>query len=292
MGPRGAVGRAAGHAAARAIAIAIAIAATGCSVRLKYTGGARPVGAAELGEGWLRAAPTPVVRQQAQRDCGLAALAMVAGAWGLTWKIDELAQQVEATEHGVKLAALRDLARARGLEAYAIRGAQADLERELAQGRPVLLGLVLPFQLDRALGHYEVAVALDPRDGSVVTLDPATGRWLRRTRQVLDAEWEPAGRATLVVVGPRAGPNAAIRAQGRHDSVAADGQATRVQRDADRAHRHHRRAHDVPHPAGQAPRGASVVRARPVLRARDEQRGAAGARLGAAIDVDRVGARG
>jgi ATP-binding cassette subfamily B protein RaxB len=192
------------------------LAAPGCSVRLKYTGGAKPVETAEV-DGWLRAAPTPVVRQRAQRDCGLAALAMVAGAWGMSWTVDDLAREVTATERGVRLGALRDLARARGLEAYAIRGAQADLERELAQGRPVLLGLVLPFQLDRALGHYEVAVALDPRDGSVVTLDPATGRRLRRTRQVLEAEWEPAGRATLVVVGPKA----AIRSPARRDSVAA-----------------------------------------------------------------------
>ncbi len=124
------------------------------------------------------------MRQQAQRDCGLAALAMVAGAWGLTWRIDELAREVEATERGVRLDALRDLARARGLEAYAIRGAQADLERELAQGRPVLLGLVLPFQLDRALGHYEVAVALDPRDGKAWSRStPRPGGSLRRTRR-------------------------------------------------------------------------------------------------------------
>jgi hypothetical protein len=276
-----------GRAAARTALIAL-IALAGCSARLAYTGGARPAPPGELDTAWLRAAPTPVVRQRTQNDCGLAALAMVAGAWGRRWSVDELAREVRATERGVKLGALRDLARARGLEAYAIRGAHDDLRRELAQGRPVVLGLVLPFELHRALGHYEVAVALDPRDGAVITLDPATGRRLRRTREVLEAEWEPAGRATLVIVGPRA----AVRSEVRRDSVAADGQAPRVQRDADRAHRHHRRAHDVPGPARQAPRGAAVVRAGAVLRARHEQPGEAGARLGAALDVDRLGARG
>jgi Peptidase C39 family len=177
-------------------------AAAGCGVRLSYTGGARAVEPPAQGAGWLKAAPTPVVRQRSQNDCGLAALAMVAGAWGQTWTLDELVREVRATKRGVKLGALRDLARARGLEAYAITGAHDDLRRELAQGRPVLLGLVLPLEMKRGVHHYEVAVALDPRDGSVITLDPASGRHLRRTRQVLDAEWEAAGRATLVVVGP------------------------------------------------------------------------------------------
>ena len=181
--------------------------AAGC--RLSYTGGARPVGPSELDATWLRAATTPVVRQVHRNDCGLAALAMIAGAWGHPWTVGELARDVRPGDRGVRLGALRDLARARGLEAYAIRGTADDLRRELARGRPVLLGLLLPFERDRALTHYEVAVALDPRDGAVVTLDPASGKHLRRTRQVLDAEWKPAGYATLVVVGDRTAARAA-----------------------------------------------------------------------------------
>jgi ABC-type bacteriocin/lantibiotic exporter with double-glycine peptidase domain len=174
---------------------------TGC--RLSYTGGARPVDAAKLDGNWLRASSTPVVRQKSQVDCGLAALAMVAGAWGEKWTIDDLRHDVKMSAKGAKLGALRDVARARGLEAYAIAGNFADLQRELSHGRPVLLGLQLPFEQDRALHHYEVAVALNPRDGSVVTLDPATGKYLKRTRAVLEAEWKPVGFPTLVVVGPR-----------------------------------------------------------------------------------------
>jgi hypothetical protein len=211
--------RAGPRAARIALAAAVALLApAGCSARLSYTGEARPVGPTEPDAGWLRAAPTPVVRQRTQSDCGLAALAMVAGAWGQRWSLDELAREARATKRGVKLGALRDLARARGLEAYAISAAHADLRRELAQGRPIVLGLVLPFELGRGLHHYEVAIALDPRDESVITLDPATGRRLRRARRVLDAEWEPAGRAALVVVGPLE-LGGAIRSQARRDSV-------------------------------------------------------------------------
>lgn len=174
----------------------------GC--QLSYKGGAKPVTPAQLDAGWLRAAPTPVVKQRALTDCGLAALASVAGAWGRQWTVEELAREAPPTKKGVKLKRLRELARSRGLEAFAISGTFADLRRELKQGRPVLVGLVLPYEQDRAVAHYEVVVALDPRDDSVMTLDPSTGKYLRRTRKVLETEWKPAGFATLVVVGDRA----------------------------------------------------------------------------------------
>lgn len=173
--------------------------AAGC--QLSYTGGARPASPSELDATLIRAVSTPVVRQVHRNDCGLAALAMVAGAWGHPWTVAELARDVRPGDRGVRLGALRDVAWTRGLEAYAIRGTHDDLRRELARGRPVLVGLLLPFERDRALSHYEVAIAIDPRDGSVITIDPASGKTLRRTREVLDAEWKPAGYATLVVVG-------------------------------------------------------------------------------------------
>lgn len=176
------------------------VAATGC--RLSYTGGAKAVNAAQLDSTWLRASSTPVVKQREQKDCGLAALAMVAGAWGQNWKVEELRRDVKMSDKGVKLGALRDVARARGLEAYAIAGTFDDLQRELAKGRPVLVGLQLPFEQRRALHHYEVIVAMHPGDGRVITIDPATGKTLQRTRAVLEKEWKPVGFPTLVVVGP------------------------------------------------------------------------------------------
>ena len=46
-----------------------------------------------------------------------------------------------------------------------------------------------------------------PRDGSVVTLDPASGKWLERSRALFDAEWKAGGYPALLVLGmtsPRA----------------------------------------------------------------------------------------
>jgi ABC-type bacteriocin/lantibiotic exporter with double-glycine peptidase domain len=173
----------------------------GC--QLSYTGGARTVSPDELGTGWVRAAATPIVLQHQETDCGLAALAMVAGAWGRRWSVADLDRQLPPTARGVKLGELRDLARARGLEAYAIAGTPHDLEHELSLGRPVVLGLLLPFDRGHNASHYEVAVAMNPRDGTVATIDPASGQWRQRARQVLDLEWRSAGFATLVVVGDR-----------------------------------------------------------------------------------------
>jgi ABC-type bacteriocin/lantibiotic exporter with double-glycine peptidase domain len=183
------------------IIIAVAVAAiTGCAP--SYSGGARPVDPVMIDDGWLRAAPTPVVLQQADSDCGLAALAMIGGRWGKQWSVAELAEHIPVTAEGVKLGALRDVARDRGLNAYAISGTTKDLEHELTAHRPVLIGLVLPFDKRHARAHFEVAIAMNPHDGTVITLDPATGQWMRRPAKALDSEWKAAHYAALVVVGP------------------------------------------------------------------------------------------
>jgi ATP-binding cassette subfamily B protein RaxB len=174
------------------------------SCTMPYRGGARAVHPTQLGPGWLTAAETPVVKQKQQADCGLAALAMVAGAWGRQWTVDDLAKRVPPGKHGIKLGVLRDLARHEGLEAFAIKASRDDLKNELAKGRPVLLGLMLPHDRKSNRSHYEVAIALNTQDGTIVTIDPATGEWMRRSPKVLDIEWKAAGYAALVVTGDKA----------------------------------------------------------------------------------------
>src|ERR1044071_8464804 len=158
------------------------VALLGCfaACALPYKGGARAVHPTQLGDKWLKAADTPVVMQKQMTDCGLAALAMVAGAWGRHWTVDDLAHRVPPGKHGIKLGVLRDLARERGLEAFAIKASRDDIKNELSQGRPVLLGLMLPHDQKRNRSHFEVAIALNTEDGTVITIDPATGEWMRR----------------------------------------------------------------------------------------------------------------
>jgi ABC-type bacteriocin/lantibiotic exporter with double-glycine peptidase domain len=183
----------------------VILAVLGGCVQLPYTGGARAVAPAQmqLDDHWLKAAPTPVVLQKQETDCGLAALAMVAGSWGRSWSVDELARVMPPNGVGVKLGVLRDYARSHELDAYAIAATPRDLEHELGAGRPVLLGLMLPFDRGHNRSHYEVAIAMDPATGTVITIDPATGSWMKRSRAVLDAEWKAAKYAALVVVGDK-----------------------------------------------------------------------------------------
>ncbi|HEY0255665.1 MAG TPA: cysteine peptidase family C39 domain-containing protein, partial [Kofleriaceae bacterium] len=186
------------------LALVIALAACSACTHLAYTGGAKPLEPVALDASWVHAAPTPVVLQKQETDCGLAALAMVAGAWGQTWDPAELARKMPPGDKGVKLATLRDYARSRGFDAFAVAGSSKDLQHELAAGRPVLLGLMLPFDRKSNQSHYEVAIAIRPSDGTVITIDPASGKWMTRKRQVLDVEWKAANYASLVITGEKA----------------------------------------------------------------------------------------
>lgn len=178
------------------LALAVAISTLGCA---SYSGGARPIDGARLTaeRGWVTAAPTPDVRQKSLEDCGAAALAMVAGRWHVAISVDDPGLKPSST--GLRLGELRFAARAHGLIAFAITADRATLEAELLAGRPVIIGLLLPFSRHAALGHFEVVVA--HRQEEFVTLDPATGLRVR-TWTDLQAEWAPARYPALVVLGP------------------------------------------------------------------------------------------
>jgi ABC-type bacteriocin/lantibiotic exporter with double-glycine peptidase domain len=184
-----------------------------------YSGGARAVDPARVtvGEGWIVAGPPPALRQRGPIDCGPTALAMVAQRWDVPLSRDAaIAALPEPPPEGASLGDLRDLARRRGLSAFAIAADRATLERELRAGRPVLLGLHAPYGDRYVQSHYEVLVATrsDEAGGgaSFVTIDPARG-WRRRSWEDLDAEWRPAGRPALVVLGRAAAPLSVPRPQ-------------------------------------------------------------------------------
>jgi ABC-type bacteriocin/lantibiotic exporter with double-glycine peptidase domain len=185
----------------RAAAAALALlGATGCA---SMGGRSRTFDETRLNpaEGWLVAANTPAVSQQDGRDCGAAALAMVAGRWRVPLTLEEATAALPAAAtDGARLGDLRDVAQAHGLSAFAVAGDRATLLHELGAGRPVIVGLLIPAAPGRARSHYEVMVAVHPVDDRFVTIDPASG-WRVRSWPDLDAEWLPAGRPALVVVG-------------------------------------------------------------------------------------------
>ncbi|MHC5023538.1 MAG: cysteine peptidase family C39 domain-containing protein [Planctomycetota bacterium] len=179
------------------ILIASCLLFSGCT----YLGSARDVdpNALEATEGWVAVRDVPVVLQADELDCGAAALAMIMTYWGLPTGRDEIVEALDASGRPIQAAQLRDYARHRGLKAYLLaEGRFRDLERELSNGRPVLVGLVKP-HVGQSLAHYEVVVGVHRERQLVATIDPAHG-WRQNTYHGFLAEWmaSPSDRLTLV----------------------------------------------------------------------------------------------
>jgi ABC-type bacteriocin/lantibiotic exporter with double-glycine peptidase domain len=164
-----------------------------------YTGTARTVSPAILDDdpGWLAVRDVPYLSQQSDADCGAAAIGMMVSYWTGALASEVAASLRPVPAQGIKAGRLRDFARDRGLASFLIAGELDDLAHELSRGRPVLVGLVKP-QRKGTLDHYEVVIGLHRARGLVITLDPASG-WRRNTIQGFLAEWQPAGRLSLIV---------------------------------------------------------------------------------------------
>jgi ABC-type bacteriocin/lantibiotic exporter with double-glycine peptidase domain len=169
----------------------------GCS---GYRGTARPVAPSKLAAepGWILVRDVPFVAQQGETECGAASLAMVIAYWTGTAPDAVVAAFRPVGERGLSAARLRDHARSRGLAAFVIAGTFADIERELAAGRPVLVGLTKPMARKKVLDHYEVVVGVHRERKLVVTLDPSEG-WQQNTIDGFTREWQTAKFVTVVV---------------------------------------------------------------------------------------------
>jgi ABC-type bacteriocin/lantibiotic exporter with double-glycine peptidase domain len=173
------------------------ISLAGCAT---FPGTARPADLAELRreEGWLLLESVPFVAQVTDTGCGAACLAMVLGHWGSDAPVDALERECGVTEGvGIRAASLRDAARRRGLAAFLFEGSVADLEHELARGRPVVVGIVKPYR-DEFTSHFAVVVGLHRERGRIAMLDPAAGL-LCDSIAGFEDEWRPTRGVTLVV---------------------------------------------------------------------------------------------
>jgi len=184
---------------ARARTVSGALAAlvlAGCST---YLGRSQPLELSELAApGWIAVTNVPPIPQREDLDCGAAALASVLVHWKAVQGIDEVrAACPPDPKRGTEAGALRDFARKKGLQAYVIEGDFQVFEKELARGRPVLVGM-----FKRTLGglvtHFEVVVGYHPERKLVATLDPSLGPRVN-DETGFAAEWGLARRLTLVV---------------------------------------------------------------------------------------------
>lgn len=148
---------------------------------------------------FARVEGVPLVRQESPQGCGAAALAMVLARWGRPVPQEAIwAASPPPPGQGLRAIALRDFARAQGLQAFVVEGRTDDLDRELARGRPVIVGLVKR-QGRRVYPHYEVVVGLDRTRERILVLDPARGERERKLRD-FSKEWDAAGRVTLAIL--------------------------------------------------------------------------------------------
>ena len=170
-----------------------------------YAGSARDFEPTALARepGWIAVGGVPLARQESEAGCGAAAIAMVVAYWTGADPEGLVAKLGEVPDRGLSAGHLRAFARAHHLAAFLVEADLADLQHELARGRPVLVGLAKR-QRRGVLTHYEVVVAVHPRARRVVTLDPGRG-WRENSFAGFLAEWRPARGLALVVSARQSG---------------------------------------------------------------------------------------
>jgi predicted double-glycine peptidase/predicted small secreted protein len=190
----------------------VSVGTSGCA---SYRGTARDVSQPEVAAepGWTHVEGVPLVRQKGIKDCGAAALSMVLRYWEQGGEpLSRTSDRALASERseidralrrepgaGLSAGELRDYARRHGHSAFVFQGSFEDLKHEVHAGRPVIVGTHKPLTSGEALAHYEVVVGHHPDRKRVLTLDPAHGLRENDVRGFM-AEWESAGRVTLVIL--------------------------------------------------------------------------------------------
>lgn len=162
----------------------------------------------------------PPIRQDARYSCGPVCLAAVAAYWGVDpgrFRTDGPAVSSAETSG----AQLRALAETLGLQAYVYRGSPEDSERNLRQGRPLIVmiprpadprgfpgGLLGEFthllseRLPRAR-HWVILTGYG-ENGDAIIQDPASGP-LRIRREKFLADWKSLDSTCVLVVARSAG---------------------------------------------------------------------------------------
>jgi ABC-type bacteriocin/lantibiotic exporter with double-glycine peptidase domain len=141
-----------------------------------------------------------LVLQDGRSDCGVAALAMMLGHWNRATDATVVRAAVgpPSSADGVSAGRLRDVAQARGLDAFLIEGTRDDLVHEIERGRPGLVGVI------KVLGgkpypHYELLTAINPETGRVLLADPGDG-WHEEPWSRFELRWAAARHLSLVVM--------------------------------------------------------------------------------------------
>jgi uncharacterized protein YvpB len=143
---------------------------------------------------------------QPKNGCGAASIAMVMQYWeqhrGQAPRPDADPSQIlrhlySAPAHGIYASAMARYFQQNGYRAFAFAGRLADLERQLAKGRPLIAAL----KPDSGSSlHYVVVVGLDEPRQLVLVNDPAQRKLLQENQSQFEREWNAAGYWLLLAV--------------------------------------------------------------------------------------------
>jgi ABC-type bacteriocin/lantibiotic exporter with double-glycine peptidase domain len=151
---------------------------------------------------WL---DVPFVPQQ-KDGCGAASIAMVMQYWeqrqGQPQRPEADPSQIlralyTGPAHGIYASAMVRYFQSSGYRAFAFAGATADLERQLAQGRPLIAALK-PGSGPSL--HYVVVAGLDEPQQLVLINDPAQRKLLKENQSQFEREWSATGHWILLAV--------------------------------------------------------------------------------------------
>ncbi len=144
---------------------------------------------------------------QPEEGCGAAAISMLLQYWSAHGAaVDASRADVTAIQRllhsksarGIYASAVESYVRDSGFTVFAFRGAWDDLEKQLGQGRPVMLATA-PNGKKSPL-HFVVAAGLDHQKPAVLINDPARGKLLRVERADFERQWQPAANWMLLAV--------------------------------------------------------------------------------------------
>jgi tetratricopeptide (TPR) repeat protein len=152
------------------------------------------------------------VRSFGMKSCGAGSLSAVLGYYGEPVTLEELDTVLpKGRNDGVLTLDLVLEARRRGYDARLVEGTPELVERELLEGRPVILMLEVlnaPGQR-RDLFHYIVVEGVEPSSGRVrVQLGDGKSRWT--TFERLDRAWRATKRTALLIAPGEPGARTAL----------------------------------------------------------------------------------
>lgn len=151
---------------------------------------------------WL---DVPFVKQE-REGCGAASIAMVMQYWqqhqGQSISPDADAMHILSAlhsdaAHGIFASDMVRYFEQNGYSTFAFAGKWADLEPQLAKGRPLIAAL----KPDASSSlHYVVVAGVDPVHDLVMLNDPAQRKLLKVDQAQFEREWKATGDWTLLAV--------------------------------------------------------------------------------------------